>query len=514
MKTLLNNTMRVYLEARYRRLQKASMNPGKTQQRWFRHLLTRGRATEFGRAHGFSRIRDHQTWAREIPVQNYETLRAHISRMMHGEENVLWPGRIKWFAKSSGTTTDRSKYIPVSRENMARCHAKGSWDTLALIYHQLPNASVFVRKNLIMGGSVSPYDACPETHCGDVSAVMMHHLPIFAKPFMSPDFNTALMDNWEDKIERMAQLSSGQDVGMFGGVPTWLIVLFRRILEITGKDHMLEVWPNAELYAHGGVGFSPYKGTFSEFFPSTRFCYQEVYNATEGYFATQDRWTSGESDGDMLLLLDNGMFFEFIPESEWNSEHPHTVTLADVETGRQYALVVSTNSGLWRYTPGDTVMFTSRDPYRIRVTGRTQQYINAFGEEVMIDNVDRAIAIACEHHGARITEFTVAPVYLDGKHRGAHEWFVEFSAVPADLEAFRCTLDETLQSLNSDYAAKRTADLALEQLHMTVAPEGTFTSWMAYRGKFGGQNKIPRLSNDRRYVDDLQKYLARAVSTN
>ncbi len=502
--------MRGYLAGKYYRLQAASRRPQAVQERWLRYLLRRARDTEFGRTHGFKKISGQRALAEQVPVQNYETLKGHIKRMMHGEENVLWPGRVKWFAKSSGTTSDRSKFIPVSRENLWRCHAKGSWEALALLYDMIPDASIFYRKNLIMGGSLSRYDAFPQTTYGDVSAIMIRNMPLVGRPFLTPDFNTALMDNWEEKIERMAQIGIREDIGMFGGVPTWTIVLFKRILELTGKQHMLEVWPHAGAYIHGGVGFGPYRNTFAEFFPSPSFVYQEVYNASEGFFSVQDR--SGA--GDMLLLVDNGMYFEFIPEEEWSSSQPRAVPLSAVETDINYVLVISTNSGLWRYTPGDTLKFTSTAPYRIRVTGRTQQYINAFGEEVMIDNVERAITLTCQQHGARIAEFTVAPLYLDGRHRGAHEWYVEFALEPADLEGFRHTLDTALQELNSDYAAKRTGNMALELLHMKVAPKGTFTNWMAHRGKFGGQNKVPRLSNDRRYVDDLAKFLSRVVSTN
>jgi hypothetical protein len=371
------------------------------------------------------------------------------------------------------------------------------------------DASVFQRKNLIMGGSLEPYDANPETMCGDVSAVMLNHLPLVGRPFLTPDLDTALMDNWEIKIERIARQCSQEDVGMFGGVPTWTIILFQRILEITGKDHMLDVWPHAGVYMHGGVGFRPYRQAFAKFLPSPDFVYQEVYNASEGFFAAQD--ITGSED--MLLLVDNGMYYEFIPEEEWDSDTAIAIPLSEVETGQNYALVISTNSGLWRYTPGDTIIFTSTKPYRIRITGRTQQFINAFGEEVMIDNVEAAITSACETHQVLISEFTVAPVYLDGTHRGAHQWFIEFVKAPADLLKFRKTLDSALQHLNSDYAAKRSGDLALELLQMTVVPTGTFPKWMTHRGKFGGQNKVPRLSNDRRYADDLQRFLGKAVTT-
>jgi hypothetical protein len=499
MKAIFNKIMRTYLAAKYRRLREIDDQPHETQAHIFRQLITKARETEFGRMHGFESIEDPHVFAKAVPVQNYETLRLQIRRMMHGEEDVLWPGRVYWFAKSSGTTSDRSKFIPVSTENIHGCHAKGSWDAIALLYAMLPDASVFQRKNLIMGGSLAPFEECPETTYGDVSAIMLQHMPIFARPFLTPDFETALHDKWEEKLARMVQICSKEDVGMFGGVPTWTIVLFRCILEMTGKDHLLEVWPNVQVYLHGGVGFRPYRQTFAKFLPSPQFVYQEVYNASEGFFAAQDRLGAE----DMLLLLDNGMYYEFIPEGEWQSEHPHTVQLRDVEPGMQYALVISTNSGLWRYTPGDTIEFTSTKPYRLRVTGRTQQYINAFGEEVMYDNAEKAIAMSCKAHDVRIVDYTVAPVYLDGSQRGAHQWLVEFEHEPRSVEAFRTSLDQALQGLNSDYAAKRAGDLALEELDLVIAPKGTFIQWMAYRGKLGGQHKVPRLCNDRRHMDQL-----------
>ncbi len=499
MKALFNRIMRTYLSGVYRKLREHDRHPHETQAYWFRRLIERGRQTEYGRRYDFGSINKRTDYAATVPVTNYESLRGMIRRMMYGEENVLWPGRVEWFAKSSGTTSDRSKFIPVTDENLKGCHLKSSWDALAMLYAIFPDAAAFQHKNLIMGGSLSPFEEFPETTYGDISAIMLQHMPAVGRPFFTPGIETALLDNWEEKIERMARICSREDVGMFGGVPTWTIVLFRRILEITGKEHMLEVWPNVQCYTHGGVGFKPYREIFKEFLPSESFIYQEVYNASEGFFSAQDR--AGAED--MLLLLDNGVYYEFIPPGEWHSEHPKTILLKDVEPGVSYALVITTNAGLWRYTPGDTIEFTDTAPYRIRVTGRTQQFINAFGEEVMFDNVERALATACATHHATINDYTVAPVYFDSSHHGAHEWLIEFDTAPEDIDAFRSTLDQALQDLNSDYAAKRTGDLALHMLQLTVAPKGTFNDWMAYRGKLGGQNKVPRLSNERRYLDEL-----------
>lgn len=509
MKAIFNKIMRTYLAGKYRRLREVDQQPHETQAFWLRHLLSRAKETEIGRQFAFETISDARTFARRIPVSNYESVRTQIHRMMHGEPDVLWPGRTLWFAKSSGTTSDRSKFIPVNSENMLSCHTKGPSDAVAMLYAMLPDASIFHRKNLIMGGSLAPFEEYPETTYGDVSAIMLQHMPMVGRPFLTPGFDIALMDRWEEKIEHMAEICSQEDVGMFGGVPTWTIVLFRRILEMTGKEHMREVWPNVQVYSHGGVGFRPYRKVFAELIPVPDFVYQEVYNASEGFFAAQDRIGAE----DMLLLLDNGIYYEFIPEGEWHNENPTAIPLREVEAGRQYALVISTNAGLWRYTPGDTIEFTSTHPYRIRVTGRTQQYINAFGEEVMFDNVERAIANTCTTHAAQISDYTVAPRYLDDTHRGAHEWIVEFTRTPADMEAFRAELDRQLRALNSDYDAKRTGDLALELLHLTVVPQGTFHDWMAYRGKLGGQHKVPRLCNDRRHLDALLQFLQASSGT-
>lgn len=503
MKDLFNKGMRLFLSARYRRINEFLEAPHETQKRVFHELLRQGSHTEYGRKYGFSHINDPKSYAKKVPVQGYEDIKPYIDRMMMGEADILWPGFVRWFSKSSGTTTGKSKFIPVPKENLYGSHIRGSWDTITIMYQNFPESRLFADKSLVMGGSLDTFEGNPDTKIGDVSAIMLYHMPIFARPFYTPDLETALLPNWDEKIERMARICTEESVTMFGGVPTWTIVLFRRILEMTGKDNMLEVWPDLRAYIHGGVGFDPYREQFKEFVPSDEFIYQEVYNASEGYFAIQDHF----NEKGMLLMLDNSIYYEFIPREEWGKEFPETVTLKEVELGETYALVISTNAGLWRYTPGDTVTFTSLDPYRIMISGRTKQFINAFGEEVMVGNTDKAIARTCEEFDAIVSEYTVAPVYIEDGQKGGHEWLIEFAREPGDLDAFSRKLDLNLQAINSDYEAKRYKDMALSNLRIKTLPENTFIEWMRRRGKIGGQNKVPRLCNSREYVDQILSFI-------
>lgn len=503
MKELFNRGMRLFLSARYRRISEFLQDPHGTQQRVLAGLIRQGAPTKFGQQFGFEDIRDHRDFSKMVPIHDYEALKPYIDEMMMGAPDILWPGVVRWFSKSSGTTSAKSKFIPVPKENLYDNHIRGSWDTVTIMYQHFPESRLFADKNLVMGGSLDTFPANPETRIGDVSAIMLHHMPLFARPFYTPDFETAFLPNWDEKIERMARQCSQEPVTMFGGVPTWTIVLFRKILELTGKDNMLEVWPDLKAYIHGGVGFAPYREQFRQFVPSDEFVYQEIYNASEGYFAIQDQF--GEEG--MLLMLDNAIYFEFIPKEEWGKMNPEAIPLREVEVGKTYAMVISTNAGLWRYTPGDTVTFTSVDPYRIIVSGRTKQYINAFGEEVMVSNTDKAISISCEEHDAIVSEYTVAPIYFAGEGKGGHQWLIEFEKMPADLKAFEGSLDKNLQAINSDYEAKRFKGMALECLQIVALPKGTFLDWMRERGKLGGQNKVPRLCNTREYVDQILSFI-------
>lgn len=504
MKWLVNELLKRYLAQRMRRIERYMERPEERQERWLRKLLDTARNTEFGCRHDFAGIRTAEQFARTVPVQDYESVKGDIARMMRGERNVLWPGEVNWYSKSSGTTSDKSKFIPVPYANMFACHVAGSWDALALLYHNRPGMEIFRRRNLVLAGSFQALPEYAKTRFGDVSAILMQNMPSLGRMFRTPDTATLLSPNFEEKINRIAELVSRRDdIVMFGGVPTWIIVLFRLILEKTGKSNMLEVWPHLQAYMHGGVGFEPYRQTFRELIPSDDFAYQEIYNASEGFFGAQ----CDLGRNDMLLLADNGVFFEFIPADEWDKDHPRTVTMADVEIGKNYAVLMSANNGLWRYQPGDTVIFTRKYPHCFQISGRTKQFINAFGEEVMIGDTDKALAEACRQTDAVVAEYTAAPVYFaGGRGKGGHEWIVEFEKAPADLENFNRLLDENLQRINSDYEAKRYKSMALDRLQLRPVPRGTFLRWMKARGKFGNQSKVPRLANHRQFVEELLRF--------
>lgn len=498
-RSLINSSISLYLDYLYDGLQHRLKDVHHHQENMLRSFVQKARRTEAGRHYGFSSIKTYQDYARQVPVRNYDAIRDQVHRMMQGETNVLWPGLVTWFAKSSGTTADKSKFIPVTTEHINHTHARSGWYTLSLLYHRLPHSRVFADKNLVMAGSISK-TSHPDIRYGDVSAIMMHHMPWIGRPFFTPDVETSLLPDWDQKLGIMTRVCSRQDVGVFAGVPTWALVLFRQILEHTGKENMLEVWPNARVYMHGGVGFGPYEEQFQRMFPSDQFHYQEIYNASEGYFASQD--TSDRGEG-LLLLPDTGIFYEFIPEGQWMSDEPEAIPLREVELDKPYAMVITTNSGLWRYKIGDTVMFTSRDPYRLCITGRTKQYINTFGEEVMVDNTDKAIAMTCQSLQAAVRDYTVAPVHMSLHGKGGHHWLIEFDRAPADLDAFAQLLDDNLKQLNSDYEAKRYQNMALERLRITVLPDGTFVRWLQKKGKTGSQAKVPRLNNERTYLEEI-----------
>lgn len=497
--SIVNSILSQYLRSRMRRIEWFMEKPHEAQQYWFEKLIRNARNTEWGKAHGYPSIRNYEDFVDRVAIQDYDSLKPYIMKMMHGEKNILWSGKTRWFSKSSGTTSDKSKFIPVSREHHSTCLMRGSKDTLSLYHYNNPNAKIFQGKGIVMGGSSEHFAPYPKTKYGDVSALMLDYMPAIAKYFYTPDMETALMKDWEPKIRRIAEMTSKQNVTNLGGVPTWTIVLFRAILELTGKENILEVWPNLEVYIHGGVSFTPYKKQFQKFLPSEQVHLLEIYNASEGYFSIQ----SDLKEDDMLLMLDNGIFYEFVLPSEWGKDYPKAIPLSQVEIDQNYAIAISTNSGLWRYMPGDTVKFTSTAPYKIKVTGRTKHFINAFGEEVMIENTDKALALACQETGASVQEYTVAPIYFIGEGKGGHEWLVEFEVPPRNLEAFTDLLDKNLQQINSDYEAKRYKSMALNRLVLRSLPQGTFFKWLKGKGKFGGQNKIPRLANHRRYLEEI-----------
>ncbi|MEM9545453.1 MAG: GH3 auxin-responsive promoter family protein [Bacteroidota bacterium] len=504
MKKWFNKGVKLYLQNRYRRIQSMRQNPFQTQEQVLKSLLKRASLTEYGKTYNFSKITSSSEYSRALPLTDYEDHKDNIYKMMDGAKDVLWKGKVEWFAKSSGTTSDRSKYIPVSDDFLYKNNVASSWDTMSITYHEDPECAIFWKKSLVMGGSLSNWKHNPAVHVGDISAILLHRMPAVGRPFYSPDFTTAIIDDWEEKIQLMSDICIKDDIVMFGGVPTWTIVLFKRILEKTGAKNMQEVWPNVRYYLHGGVGFDPYIDQFKEFFPDPGFNYFEIYNASEGYFAVQDR----KDEKGMLLLLNNDIYYEFITMEELTNENPKSIPLSEVEMNTNYAIVVSSSAGLWRYMPGDTVKFTSVKPYRIKVSGRTKHFINVFGEEVMVGNTDKALAETMNSLPAIVSEYTVAPIFMNQRKKGGHLWLIEFEKEPDNLQAFAMLLDDNLKKINSDYAAKRFKDMALSKLQIQVVPRGTFHGWMASKGKIGGQNKVPRLFNSRKYVDELLGFMA------
>lgn len=502
MKKLFNKGVKQYLKLRYNRIERMRNSPMEVQKNTFSSLISRAKDTEYGVNHGFADISNHQSYTKNVPLVEYEDIKPCITRMMNGDANVLWPGQVKWYAKSSGTTSDRSKYIPVSEDALYKNNVASSWDTMSIIYTEDPESEIFQKKSLIMGGALNSWEHNPEITIGDISAILLHRMPAVGRPFYSPDFTTACLHDWEEKIRLMSQICTQDDVVMFGGVPTWTIVMFKQILRETGAANMHEVWPNVRYYLHGGVGFDPYVDQFKEFLPDPSFRYFEVYNASEGYFGIQDR----SHEKGMLLLLDNDVYYEFITMEELLNDSPIAIPLEDVSVGVNYAIVISTSGGLWRYMPGDTVKFISTSPYRITVSGRTKHFINVFGEEVMVGNTDKALAETIEALPALVSDYTVAPIFMKQDSKGGHQWLIEFEKPPDNLEAFELLLDDNLQKINSDYAAKRHKDLALQRLQIVSAPRGTFFRWLASKGKVGGQNKVPRLFNSRKYVDELMTF--------
>lgn len=474
--------------------------PDNAQRKVFHDLIAQGQYTEFGKKHAFGDIYTFKKFKQNVPIQEYEQIKPYIDRIMQGEQNLLWNTPIRWFAKSSGTTSDKSKFIPVSQESLNDCHYRSGRDVLTLFYKNFPESDLLTGKSLVIGGSHQVSQLNELISYGDLSAVMLQNMPFYGHMIRTPDLSVALMDEWEQKIERIANDTIHENVTSIAGVPSWTIILIKYILELTGKTNLKEVWPNLELYIHGGVSFTPYASQFQKCIDDPLMHYQETYNASEGFFAAQDGLMHNEG---LLLFLDHGIFYEFMPVEEYGSPHPRTLQLNEVEIGRNYVLVISTNAGLWRYVLGDTIQFTSLNPFRIIVTGRTKFFINAFGEEVVVENADKAIAEACFQTGASINDYTAGPVYFTDKSNGAHEWLIEFEKTPDDFDEFVTVLDKTLQSVNSDYEAKRYKDIALHKPIIKILPAGTFNNWLRYKNKLGGQHKVPRLSNDRKYIEEI-----------
>ena len=496
---IINSIASWVLKQRIHQIELFLKYPNEVQEELLMNLIRRAENTVIGAQYEFSSITSYTTFSERVPVSTYEDLQPLIERTRQGEQNVFWDAPIKWFAKSSGTTNAKSKFIPVSNDALEDCHYKGSKDLLCLYLNNNEDSDMFLGKSLRLGGSSQIYED-KETLFGDLSAILIENMPIWAEFSSTPSNKISLMSEWEQKLTAIINETKNENVTSFAGVPSWMLVLMNRMLEETGKGNLLEVWPNLEVYFHGGVSFEPYREQYQKLLPKSDFKYYEIYNASEGFFAIQDL----NDSSDLLLMLDYGIFYEFIPMDTFGTPNQKIIRLAEVELFKNYAVVITTNSGLWRYLIGDTVRFTSLNPYRIRVSGRTKHHINVFGEELMVENTDQAIAKACQLTYTEVIEYTVAPIFMDGKEKGAHEWMIEFKKNPTDIDQFRTILDETLQSLNSDYEAKRYNNMTLNPLVINLARPQLFYDWLKERNKLGGQHKIPRLSNQREYLEQLK----------
>lgn len=498
---LTNLVEKIAFRRRQKELDKYANYGLAMQQEVLHYLVEYAKDTEYGRNHLFSTIQSYDDFVQNVPVNTYEELKGDIDRMRHGEENILWPGQVKWYAKSSGTTNDKSKFIPVSPEALQHTHYQGPKDVVAFYLQNNPNSHLFEGKSLILGGSHSPNYNLPDSLVGDLSAILIENISPLANLVRVPKKSTALLSDFEVKRDRIARETLHKNVTNISGVPSWMLSVLVRVLELSGKQHLEEVWPNLEVFFHGGIAFTPYRKQYEQLITKSDMHYMETYNASEGFFGIQN----DPSDPAMLLMLDYGVFYEFIPIEELDTEKPTIVPLSGVKIGQNYAMVISNLCGLWRYEIGDTVQFTSVNPYKFVITGRTKYFINAFGEELIMDNAEKGLAYACSQTGAQVLEYSAAPVYMDNKAKCRHQWLIEFSKAPQDLKAFSEILDTRLQELNSDYEAKRFHDVTLQPLEIIKARPNLFNDWLKSKGKLGGQHKVPRLSNSR---DNLEEMLA------
>ncbi len=492
-----------FFRSRQKDLQRHNNEADILQAQVLRHLIERAENTEYGRKHLFSTIKSYEDFAANVPLNTYEELKADIDRMRHGETDVLWPGTVRWYAKSSGTTNDKSKFIPVSNEGLQGIHYAGGFDSVALYLMNNPRSRMFDGKGLILGGSHSSNYNLNNSLVGDLSAILIENINPVVNWVRVPKKQTALLSDFEVKRDRIAHETLKKNVTNLSGVPSWMLSVLTRVMELSGKTHLEEVWPNIEVFFHGGVAFTPYRQQYQELITSPDMHYMETYNASEGFFGIQSDLT----DPSMLLMLDYGVYYEFIPMDEFDSEHPTVVPLTGVKTDVNYAMVISTTCGLWRYIIGDTVKFTSKNPYKFVITGRTKHFINAFGEELIVDNAEQGLAYACQQTGAEVLEYTAAPVFMDGKAKCRHQWLIEFAKEPDNLEHFADLLDQKLQEINSDYEAKRYKDITLQHLEIIKAHKNLFNDWLKARGKLGGQHKVPRLSNNRKTIEELLELL-------
>ncbi len=497
--TIINSIASWILKQRIHQIELFLKFPNEVQNELLLDLIKSNEQTVFGKKYDFSTIKSYDNFAKRVPLFTYEELEPYIERTRRGEQNILWFEPVKWFAKSSGTTNAKSKFIPVSNDALENCHYKAAKDLLCLYLNNNENSQLFTGKSLRLGGSKQLYED-NNTVFGDLSAILIDNMPFWAEFSSTPSNKTSLMSEWETKMSAIVKETKAENVTSFAGVPSWMLVLLNRIIEETGRENLLELWPNAEVYFHGGVSFEPYREQYNKLLPSSNFKYYEIYNASEGFFAIQDL----NNSSDLLLMLDYGIFYEFIPMATFGTLEQRVIPLAEVELGKNYALVITTNAGLWRYIIGDTVRFTSLSPYRIRITGRTKHHINVFGEELMVENTDRALAKTCEQTQAEVAEYTVAPIFMKDKEKGAHEWMIEFRTDPEDVRQFAELLDKNLQELNSDYEAKRTNNMTLNPLVLNIARHNLFYDWLKNQDKLGGQHKVPRLSNERKFLEELK----------
>ena len=470
------------------------------QERVLIQLVGKASGTEWGKEHNYKHIHHYEDF-RRIPVQTYEEVKGYVDRMRHGEKDILWRGQVKWYAKSSGTTNDKSKFIPVSKEGLQTVHYAGGRDAVALYLQNHPESRIFDGRTLILGGSHAPNYNLKHSLVGDLSAILIENINPLVNLIRVPQKEIALLSDFEEKMEKIARVAMDKDITNISGVPSWMLAVIKRVMELKGTDNLAEVWPNLEVFFHGGVAFTPYREQYKQIIRSSKMHYIETYNASEGFFGLQNDPT----DPAMMLMIDYGVFYEFIPMDEFDKPNPTIVPLWGVELGKNYAMVISTACGLWRYIIGDTVKFTSKNPYKFIITGRTKHFINAFGEELMVDNAEKGLARACEATGAQVAEYTAAPVFMDAEAKCRHQWLIEFATMPDSVEHFAEVLDKSLREINSDYEAKRHKNITLQPLEIVTTRPNLFHDWLKEKGKLGGQHKVPRLSNARDYIDELLK---------
>ena len=502
----ITSIIRPFLVKRAGRLERYATQTADIQQRVLQQLLSKAADTEYGQRFGFDSIRSYDDFAQRVPLNSYEELKGYIDRMRHGEKHVLWPGQVQWYAKSSGTTNDKSKFIPVSKQCLHDTHYAGGTDAVCLYLRNNPKSRLFDGRALILGGSHAPNYNLPHSLVGDLSAILIEHINPLVNLVRVPSKRVALLADFEEKRDLIARRAMQCRITNLSGVPSWMMAVITRVLEFSGKDTLDQVWPHLEVFFHGGVAFTPYREQYQRLIPSQGMHYMETYNASEGFFGLQN----DPADPAMLLMIDYGVFYEFIPLEEVGRPDAHALPLWQVECDRQYAMVISTSGGVWRYQIGDTVRFTSTEPYKFVISGRTKSFINAFGEELVVDNAEKGLQEACRLTGARVSEYTAAPVFMDNAGRCRHQWVVEFDKAPADTEAFARCLDEALQRINSDYEAKRYKDITLQRLELISAPRGLFNEWLKSRGKLGGQHKVPRLSNNRDIIEQVLAFMPQA----